>query len=265
MDLTQDQKTQKLAKWLCYLLGILAIGVLTPLILKGLLGIMGLGAAVIATWVIVMVVTQLLPLGRVMLANAVMKAYQWEAWRNPIETMLNDHMQQSQDLADFNKETNEIEAELGNFTDLVTDAERVAPDSPATQTLRQQREDIAAMVVDMRGDAVEYQRGLNKYAKEIEVAKVIYRASQAGLRIFKKLGFSKKRAYQKIMRETAIASVKNSLNTMRAELNNRRNMARARLAEAMNGDEPTQTALPPKSAVIQTLPATTTQKTRIPR
>jgi hypothetical protein len=257
----QEEKQKKLGKVLTWMVGLIAVGLLSTFLMSVLKGLLSLAGAVIVTWILVLLVTQLVPfVTNAWLPNQMMKLYNWEAWRNPIETLRNDLKAERENLKEFNKDTTELDVQYQTFDSLVEDAEGVAAGRPATVALRQQATEFKQVLDEQREEAVRYELKLNDYEKEIDVAEVIYKASKAGTRLLKKISGANKRAYQEIMKKTAIASVKSSLAEMRAQLNTNRNMARAKLAAIQSGSSlPDQAALPAKSAVV-TLPATTVQE-----
>ena len=267
----QEQKTKKLGKVLTWILGFILVGVLSTFLMSVFVGMLSLVGAVIVTWVLVLLVTQILPfITDAWLPNQMMKLYNWEAWRNPIETLRNDLKDERENLKEFNKDTTALDVQCQTFENLVEDAENVAPGRPATIALRKQAEEFKEVLEAQRQEAVNYEVKLQEYEKEIDVAEVIYKASQAGTKLLKKISGANKKAYAEIMKKTAIASVKNSLTEMRAQLNTNRNLARAKLAAIQAGQSSSPTgdpaALPAKSAVV-TLPVTTqtTDKVKVPR
>lgn len=264
----QEEKTKKLGKWLTWGLGLVVIGLLAPLLISALKGVLALGAAIAVTWLIVVVATQVLPfITDAWLPNQMMKLYNWEAWRNPIETLRNDLQNERENLKEFNRDTTNLDVECQRFENLVCEAEDVAPDRPATKALRQQATEFKQVLDEQRQEAVRYAVKLQEYEKEIDVAEIIYKASQAGTRLLKKIAGGNKKAYAEIMKKTAISSVKNSLMEMRAQLNTNRNLAKAKLAAIQNGqpeksDE--QKMLEAKTS-MPTMLIPTTEKAKVQR
>lgn len=223
-----ESKLYVAAKWG---IGLTIAWALSGVVLAAVKGIVGLavcvaiGVAAIEVW----------PLFQFTLRKGVIGMFKWFAKRDPIGALQTVELERTRDLARYQEETVQIEAETTTFARMVEKIEHEYPDDPETNRLRDQLQMLRDTVADRRVAEAEFAKALVLYRATIEKMQAMWSASQAGNRASRRANVSKKQ-YQRLVEATSFDAVEHSM----AE-------ASARLAASRARSQEQRAALPPAS------------------
>lgn len=210
-----DNRKKKI-KLLTQVSAAIVIGlVVAPIIgmaIKGILGIVIFG-------VIAFTAIQFAPWFGDIIANWRLKAIKYEASRNPIETLQNDHLLRQTALSDFSKAITNFATEIRNFLDQLASFKQDPNNKPEDVVpFEEQVAKMTQLLKKRKGKYEEISHQLEQYSSEIKRADSIWKMGQAAAAMTKASGMSEDDFMQKLKTETALASVKTSMNKAFAEL-----------------------------------------------
>jgi hypothetical protein len=206
--MNNEEKRKQLQKLWKIILGGLVCLAVGPFALL----IVGLGPAILLSWVII----QFLPWFSASIANWRLKALKAEAARNPVETLQNGYIQQQQKLAEARKAIVTFKSEIESYASELSGFKKQFPQDSLKfeATLTKMRQ-----LYDFREDKYhQAKHQLDAKAVEIEKAEAIWKMAKAAEKLHQTAGMTEQDFLAKIMEETALASVDNSLNAAIAEL-----------------------------------------------
>lgn len=213
-DIINDPRARRwgnAAKWLLlFPLGF----VIAPYIFTALFGLFGLVVGVlgmVATWM-------LRPWVFMKAANLRLKFVKSEAAKNPVETLMNEHRQQSIALDERKKGIDELAAAIKNLDQTIDTLQREFPDSEEIPQLRQDQAELEQLERNRREDWKAAYISLGEFAKEIQRVSRLWEVSLAAERARGKSGLSEDAWMSKLRTQTSLDSIRTNLNTQLAAL-----------------------------------------------
>lgn len=191
----------------------LAIGfVCAPIVLIAIPGLLGL----IATLAIGVTAVNVAPVFSAKIANWRLKALKAEAMKSPVETLQNDYRSRQDNLSKFNESIKTFSAKVQSFADRVATFKTQYPEEVEKFAIQLSKmKQLLSLRQDKYRDA---KRELERYEEEIRKAGAIWDMGQAAAEMTKAAGMTEGDFYAKIMVETAINSVQETMNRAFAEL-----------------------------------------------
>ncbi len=219
-----DEKKQKLANVLKWVVGIPLVALATPLIflaLKGALGILAIGAAA----AVGLTGLKLAPWFSMKVSNLAMKALVHEAKTNPIETLRNLHIEKTVQLRDAKTALVDFDTEIRNYADQITTFKKQWPGESA------QYEEVLGKMKELlllqRQDLKEFEATLVELEQRISRGEAHMAMALATARVEKFSGKDEKKVFQQIREKVAFQAIQTEVNRAFAQLD-------ARLAERQN-------------------------------
>lgn len=188
--------------------------------ITGLAGLVAAGAIMLTTWA-------LLPVAESFAANMRLKLVKGEAARNPVETLHNDHRQQTAVLNERLKGIDEMAGAVRTLDEVIDRLESEFPDSPELPQLRADHEELVMLEKHRRSDWQEARVTLGLFENEIKRVSRLWDVAQAAARARKSSGLTEGEWMNKLKSETAITAIRTNLNTQLAALSSEKMQSEA--------------------------------------
>ncbi len=190
----------------------LVVAPIIGLAIKGILGIIVFGLIAFTT-------VQFAPWFGDLIANWRLKAIKHEASVNPVETLENDYLLRQSALLEFSKAIINFSTEIRNFMDELATFKKDSNNKPEdASTFEEQLDKMKQLLKIRKNKYEEISQQLVQYSSEIKRATSIWKMGQAAASMTKAAGMSEDDFMQKLKTETALSSVKTSMNKAFAEL-----------------------------------------------
>lgn len=222
-DIINDPRARRwaaAARWLLlFPLGF----VIAPYIFTALFGLAGLLLGVlgmVATWMLRPWVTSVA-------ANLRLKLIKVEAAKNPVETLQAEHLRNAGILEDRKEGIEAMGSAVRTLDQAIDSLQNEFPDSPE---LPQMREDQAELMGLLQSRSEEWQAAYvthGEFAKEIKRVGKLWEVSLAAAKARQQSGLTEDEWTAKLKTQTAIDSIRSSLNTQLSSLTTERMQADA--------------------------------------
>lgn len=220
---TQDPRAKRWALFARFA-GIGVIGfIVAPYIftaITGLAGLLAAGALMLGTWMV-------LPAVESFAANMRLKLVKSEAARNPVETLQNDHRQQTVVLNERLKGIDEMAGAVRTLDEVIDRLESEFPDSPELPQLREDHAELVSLEKHRRQDWQEARVTLGLFENEIRRVSRLWDVAQAAARARKSSGLTEGEWMNKLKSETAITTIRTNLNTQLSALSSEKMQSEA--------------------------------------
>ncbi len=212
MELSPEQRKERLEKVLKVVMLLIVGFVVAPFIFVAIKGLIGLAVAA----VVGVLLSQFAPVLAALIANWRLKAIKAEAARNPIETLQNDYGRRVEALQQFKEAIESFSTEVYTFSDKLAGFKAQYPDEAdryddALSKMKQLLTLRAKKYKEAKANLVDYD-------EEIKKAKAIWEMGLAAAKMNKAAGVGNDDFLAKIMKDTALDSVQRSMNSAFADL-----------------------------------------------
>ena len=222
-----EQTRKKVASIATVLFFVALLGVTAPFILTALKGLVAL-TAILGMLVVAYGISPWLAMK---VANWRVASIKAEAAANPIETLENLRLEKEEQLKKGYEALAQLSAAVRTYKDSVDEARaKLKPNDPSILKFVENFKTIQSVEAQTKNHLLRGTEALKAFDQEIDKAKIIYKVAMAGQRATQAAKLNSPDIYEKIKGETAIESVKDSLNTVFAELETSLNQDQFKMA-----------------------------------
>lgn len=212
MELTIEQRRERIKKW--GTIGLIAAAglIVSPIIFMAIQGLIGLAIAAVVGLTIV----TFAPVVAMKFANWKLRSIKAEAMKNPIETLQNIYNEKRGALTTFKQNIESFTAQVGKYE---SELDQFKAKFPAKADVFEEQLTKMKQLLRVRVESYKNAKAeLQLFDKKIEEADAMWKMSQSALALNKAAGMDIGDEFEKIKVETSLDSVELSMNNAFAQL-----------------------------------------------